>query len=225
MDMLEGIMTTRAMRRLSTEAVPVEDIETCLRAAQQAPSGGNIQPWQIVVVDDPEVKASFAELYRRCYMRYETALAPMVTPPRTPEGLATWKRGLDAAQHLADHLHEAPYLVVFCAADIDLTITDADGPLDIGSVLGSVFPAVQNFMLAARSLGLGTSLTTVFRIEQQATREILGVPERMQIVAMIPVGRPLGRFGVAARKPAEAITHWNHWGTKRPFSAGVVTRP
>ena len=216
-ELYEALMTTRAMRRFSSEPVARASIEACLRAAVQAPSGGNIQPWQFVVVDDPTVRAPLAELYRRCYDRYQRALLALTQPPRSPEEEASWQRTVGAAQHLADHFHEVPVIVAVCVAGIDLTLTDDEGPLDIGSVLGSVFPAIQNFMLAARSEGLGTSLTTVHRIEQQQCRDILGVPERQQIVALLPVGHPLGRWGVARRKPAEKVTSWNRWGAREAF--------
>ena len=216
MDMLEGIMTTRAMRRLSTEPVATSDIETCLRAAAQAPNGGNIQPWQFVVVDDRAVIGQLAEVYLRCWDRYQKVVRSAMKF-RTPEDEATYNRSSAAAQHLADHFAEVPVVAVFCVADIDLTMHDDVGPLDIGSVLGSVFPAVQNFMLAARGLGLGTSMTTLHRIEQPLTRSILGIPDRLQIAAIVPVGHPTGRFGVAPRKPVHALTHWNQFGNKRSF--------
>lgn len=214
----EALLTTRAMRRFSDKPVDRVDIEACLRAAVQAPSGGNIQPWHFVVVDDPEIRQQLADLYQRCYLRYETAMLPMRQPPKSEADAAAWNRTVNAAHHLSDHFAEVPVIVAACVADIDLTITDADGPLDIGSVLGSVFPAIQNFILAARSRGLGTSLTTVHRIEQQACRDILGVPARQQIVALLPVGHPTGKWGIAPRRPAETVTSWNRYGNREPFS-------
>jgi nitroreductase len=217
-DLYEALLTTRAMRRFSDEPVDRRAIEACLRAAVQAPSGGNIQPWHFVVVDDAAIRARLADLYRRCYERYERAMLPTATAHRSPEDEASWNRTVAAAHHLAEHFHEVPVIVAVCVAGIDLTLTDEQGPLDIGSVLGSVFPAIQNFILAARSFGLGTSLTTVHRIEQQACRDILGVPEHQQIVALLPVGHPLGRWGVARRKPVEKVTSWNRWGNREAFS-------
>lgn len=214
----ESLLTTRAMRRFSDEPVDRTDIEACLRAAVQAPSGGNIQPWHFVVVDDVDVRRQLADLYKRCYHRYEKAMLPTSLPARTPEDGASFARTVAAAQHLADHFAEVPVIVAVCVANIDLTLTDDEGPLDIGSVLGSVFPAIQNFILAARSRGLGTSLTTVHRIEQQTCRDILGIPERQQIVALLPVGHPVGRWGVARRRPAETVTSWNRWGARLPFT-------
>jgi nitroreductase len=94
--------------------------------------------------------------------------------------------------------------------------SDADGPMDIGRLDASVYPAVQNFCIAARALGLGTALTTVIRIHTDELLELLGVPAgRFEVAALTPLGHPSGRFGVAPRKPAAAVTHWDGWGAKR----------
>ena len=163
-DLYDALLTTRAMRRFSDEPVDREAIEACLRAAVQAPSGGNIQPWHFVVVDEPAIRTQLADLYRRCYERYERAMLPTATAHRSPEDEASWNRTVGAAHHLAEHFHEVPVVVAVCVAGIDLTLTDEQGPLDIGSVLGSVFPAIQNFILAARSFGLGRCQTQVYPI-------------------------------------------------------------
>lgn len=209
MDLQEALMTTRAMRRLTNDP-PVTDDEilTCLRAAQQGPSGGNVQPWQFVVLTDPDVRTAVADLYRRGCDRYLAALTGAV-----PEMEGT--RGLELTRHLAEHLHEVPS-VVFVMTPYENTLVDDDGPIDIGTVHSSVFPAVQNFMLAARGLGLGTTLTTLLRVYHDEARELLGIRPHHEIVALVPVGRPEGSFGVAPRKPVEAVTSWNRYGERRP---------
>ncbi len=212
--MLEAIMTTRAIRRFTDRPVDDADIEACLRAAQQAPSGGNVQPQQYVVVTEADVRRSLGEIYHRAYHRYERTLPD---PEFRDEAAAmSWRRTRDASRHLADHLADAPVLVVFLQPTIPWGSRDAEGPLDIGRLDASVYPAVQNFCVAARSLGLGTALTTVIRVYGDEALAALGVPEgRFEIAALVPVGYPAGRFGVAARKPAAAVTHWNRWGEKR----------
>jgi nitroreductase len=106
--------------------------------------------------------------------------------------------------------------VIFLQPLIPWGSSDEEGPMDIGRLDASVYPAVQNFCVAARSLGLGTALTTVIRIHNAEVLAELGVPEgRYEIAALVPVGRPAGHFGVAPRKPAAAVTHWNRWGDKR----------
>ena len=128
----------------------------------------------------------------------------------------SWERTRDASRHLADHLAEVPAIVVFLQASIPWGTRDEIGPLDIGRLDASVYPAVQNFCLAARSLGLGTTLTTVIRVYGDETLAALGVPPgRFEIAALVPLGHPTGSFGVAPRKPAAAVTHWNEWGAKR----------
>ena len=109
---------------------------------------------------------------------------------RTPEDEASWSRTFAASRHLADHLGEAPALVLFLLPIIEWTPSDDDGPMDIGPLYASVYPAVQNFMLAARDLGIGTALTTVVRIHHDDLRRLLDIPEAMEVAALVPMGRP-----------------------------------
>jgi len=219
-DALEALMTTRAIRRFSSEPVTDAEIEVCLRAAQQAPSGGNVQPQQYVVVTDPALKAEIGRCYRLAFDRYEKSL-PDASAFRDEAAAESWRKTRAASRHLADHVHEAPAIVFFLQPIIPWTPSDADGPMDIGRLDASVYPAVQNFCVAARSLGIGTSLTTVVRIEAAATLEVLGVPvnddggARFEIAACIPMGRPAGSFGIAPRRPAATVTHWNTFGQRR----------
>ena len=215
MDLHEAILTTRAIRRFTDDPVTDDELRTCLRAAVQAPSGGNIQPWQFLVVTEVDTRGAVADLYRRAYDRYERALLGGLPPFRSADDEAAFMRSVRASRHLAEHLAEVPALVLFLMPDISMTLHDDDGPLDVGTPYASVYPAVQNFMLAARGLGLGTALTTVFRIHQDELRACCAIPERYQVVALVPVGRPQGRFGVARRRPAEAVTHWNRFGERR----------
>jgi nitroreductase len=219
MDMYEGIVTTRAIRRFTDEPVTDEEVVTCIRAAVQGPSGGNIQPWQFLVVTDPEVKADLGDIYRRAYARYEAALLPLVPRFQREEDQDSWDRTLAASRHLAGHLADASVLVLALMPAISMTLTDDDGDLDVGTPFASVYPAVQNLMLAARSMGIGSALTTVYRIYQDEVRALLGIPEQHEVVALVPMGHPAGRFGVARRRPAEAITHWNRFGQKRAAPA------
>ncbi len=215
MELYDALLTTRAMRRYANEPVTDEEVLHCLQAAQQAPSGGNLQPWQYLVVTDPSLRAEVGALYRAAYDRYERTLLAMTPRFRTPEDETSWRRTAEASRHLADHFGEAPAMVAFLMPVIDWTPSDDEGPMDIGPLYASVYPAVQNFMLAARGLGIGTALTTVVRIHHDELRELLGVPDTMEVAAIVPMGRPTGRFGVARRKPVHAVTHWDRFGTKR----------
>jgi nitroreductase len=215
MDMYEGILSTRAMRRFTDEPVSDDEVMACIRAAVQGPSGGNIQPWQFVVVTDADTRAALGNIYRRSYDRYEAALLPLVPPFRREEDQASWDRTIAASRHLAEHLTDAPVLVLALMPAISMTLADDEGELDVGTPYASVYPAVQNLILAARCLGIGSALTTVYRIRQDEVRELLAIPEGYEVVALLPLGRPAGRFGVARRRPPEAVTHWNRFGNKR----------
>jgi nitroreductase len=208
-------MTTRAIRRYTDEPVTDEEIETCLRAAVQAPNNGNIQPWQFVVITDDATKQALGRIYRKSYDRFEAAYNKIAPPPRNDDDAAHRERMKRASRHLADHIDEAPAMVAFLMPKIDLTMQDDEGPIFIGTTHASVFPAVQNFILAARSLGIGTAFTTVYRVHEDEVRAALGVPGSFEIVALVPMGRPRGKFGVAPRRPAGKVTHWNRYGNRR----------
>jgi len=216
MELMEAILTTRAIRRYTGEPVTDDEILTCLRAAAQGPSGGNIQPWQFLVLTEPEVKRQIGDVYRRAYDRYEPQVVKAMPPPRSDGEANRRERMMRSSRHLAETIGEAPALVAILMPNISMTLQDEAGPLDVGTPFASVYPAVQNFMLAARGLGIGTTLTTVYRVYQQEVREILGIPEHYEVVALVPMGRPKGRFGVAPRRPVETVTHWDRFGEKRP---------
>ena len=192
-------MTTRAIRRFTDEPVAEDDLWTCLRAAQQAPSGGNVQPTRYLVVTDPDVRVDLGKLYRSAFTRYvETA------PARTDAAGVRIER---SANHLADTLASVPVIVFFLMPRLPSLVRG----IDIGPVHASVYPAVQNFCLAARALGLGTTLTTVIRVHQAETLELLGVPDRWEIAAMVPLGHPAGKFSVAVRRDVAELTSFNRW--------------
>lgn len=215
MDLFDALSTTRAIRRFTDAPVAEADILACIRAATQGPSGGNIQPWQFLVVTEPDTRRAIGDVYRRAYDRYEPALLRARPPARSAEADASFERMRRASRHLADHLGEAPAMVLVLMPSISMTLQDDQGPLDVGTPFASVYPAVQNFMLAARGLGIGTTLTTVYRIYQDEVRAICGVPDRYEIVALVPMGHPRGEFRVGRRRPVEQVTHWERFGSKR----------
>ena len=215
MDIFEAIETTRAVRRYTDEPVTDAEIARCVHAAVHGPSGGNIQPWQFLAVTDPAIKRAVGDVYCRAYARYEPAVLTIRQPLQVAEDEAAFQRTLAASRHLAEHMGEAPALVLVLMPNISMTLEDAEGPLDVGTPFASVYPAVQNFMLAARGLGIGTTLTTVFRIYQDEVRALCEIPSRFEIVALIPMGRPRGKFGRGRRRPPEQVTHWNRFGNKR----------
>ncbi|MDQ6696368.1 MAG: nitroreductase family protein [Actinomycetota bacterium] len=215
LDLYDALMTTRAMRRFTDEPVADADIERCLAAAVQAPSGGNIQPYQFLVVTDSERKSALGDLYRRAFDRYDPAVQQLIPPFADDEARRRHERNWAMSRHLADTIGDVPVMVLVLVPRISMAVSDEDGEMDVGPVHASVYPAVENFILAARSRGLGTCLTTVIRIHEAAARAVCAVPDRFEIAALLPVGHPAGRFGVAPRRPAPTLTSWNTYGERR----------
>jgi len=201
------LTTTRAVRkRLDFDRpVPRELILECLRVAIQAPTGGNTQRWRWVVVDDPEKKAALADMYREGWKPYlEQSKAT-----RAAQGLDPETRVSDSADYLADRLHEVPAMLIPCLLD------RGDGP----GYWGSVLPAAWSFMLAARSRGLGTVLTTIHLFRERQASELLGIPDTVSQAALIPIGYYTGDdFKPAKRRPVEEITFWNSWKQTDPHA-------
>ena len=199
MEVFEAIRTTRSMRRLDpTRDVSDEDLIAMIDAGTRAATGGNRQPVRWLVVRDPDLKRRVGEVY---HTQAHQRLVAYEEDARTNPDAA---RMLRSAYHLADHMGEAAALVIPCARG------------DRARLASSVFPAVQNLMLAARALGLGTTLTDIHLRDEGAVREILGIPEDVQTFAIIPVGYPLGRWGEAPRRTPVEVTYWDRWGSKRP---------
>lgn len=213
-DLYEGILTTRAIRRYRDEPVRREEIEACLAAAMQAPSGGNTQPWQFLVVTDGATRHAIASVYLQAYERWEAAQIAAATQFRTEEEAEQFARGMAASRYLAENLGSAPVLVLFLMPRVSLAPLDDEGPVDIGTLYASMYPAVQNFMLAARAHGIGTVLTTVYYSRQQDLRDLLAIPDRYEIAALVPMGRPRGSFGRAPRRHHATATHWEAYGNR-----------
>jgi len=209
--LFETIYSLRAMRRLKTDAVPMALIERILDAGIQAPSGQNSQPWAFVVVNDPAAKEFFGTRYNFWLReRFKTQLAQMDFS--TPDG-----RTARAALHLADHMHEAPVLIMVCGKrDWPFAVPSEARVGKAPPSYGSVYPCVQNILLAARALGLGASLTTMHQMFEDELHEYFAIPHDHGVVAVIPVGWPQGRFGAVAREPVAGKTHYNRWGGARP---------
>ncbi|MGE5594483.1 MAG: nitroreductase family protein [Hyphomicrobiales bacterium] len=205
-DIFEVIGTQRALRRLKPDPVPEEYIKRIIWAATRAPSGGNAQPWRFLVVTDAERRRRLGEIYRDAWERY-VKQGYTNRQDLKPEAAAANQRTVASAQHLADHLGEVPVHVVVCTWRQEVNQGVAAG--------ASIYPAIQNLMLAARALGLGTALTTIHRWNEPQVRELLGIPETVETAALIPVGWPKGKFGAGPRLPVEAVTYWETWGAKR----------
>jgi nitroreductase len=204
------LTTTRSVRKRLDLARPVERqvVIECLRIALQAPSGGNIQPWRWLVVDDPDVRGRLAELYRRGHDPYLAAQRAAAQQA----GRADVGNILDSSQHLSDHLHEVPVLVIPCLLQ---RLPENASVFETASLYGSIVPAVWSFMLALRSRGLGSAYTTLHLVNEREAGEALGIPETVTQVALIPVAYYTGdSFGPARRRPVEEVVYVNAWRQK-----------
>lgn len=215
-DLYETMSTHRAVRRLRPDPIPDAVLGRVLQAACWAPTGGNQQPWRVVVVIDPDKKAALQAIYRPEWQRYAARfLENMRSLPE--DQLAKWERVADAGHHLADHLAEVPVILLFCADPGRMAITDAK--LDRISMVGggSVYPAVQNALLACVAEGLGCTLTTLHCLREADVKAALEIPDDWATVAMVPIGYPVGRgHGPISRKPPSELAYRNTFGTAWP---------
>jgi nitroreductase len=205
-DLFEIMATTRSMRRLKPDPIPDALIRKLLEAGTAAPSGGNMQRWRFLVVKDAGVKAAVGAYYKRAW---DEIVSPRYRAGEPAPGTSRdrFARMLDAAQYLADHIHEAPVWIVPC-------LQGASPSRTAGS---SIYPAVQNILLAARALGLGATLTTLYLSFEQEAEAALGLPPDVHSYALLPIGYPLGRFGPVRRVPLADVVYEDQWG--RPMSA------
>ena len=195
--LLEGIRTTRALRRLRPDPVPPALIRKVCEAGTFAPSGGNRQPWFFIAVTEPERKAFVAERYRRAFHAY---IAPAVVAAGDPAYPEAKRRNLAAALHLADHLADVPVLLFVAGW------TRRGAPQ-----LQALFPAIQNVLLACRAVGLGASLTTVHTAFGREIDEWLGLPPNAPSCALLPIGWPRGRYARPTRRPVDACLFFERY--------------
>ena len=205
------LTTTRSVRKRLDFSRPVERavLERCIEIALQAPTGSNSQGWHFVVVTDAGKRKGLADLYRRAFEMYLNA--PESMRPQIPEGdprFTQMPRIIDSAWYLAQHLHEAPVMMVPC---VERRVENA-GTLAQASVYGSILPAVWSLMLALRARGVGSAWTTLHLMFEPDAAGILGIPDDVTQVALLPVAHFTGTdFKAAKRLPAASRTHWNQW--------------
>ena len=209
--LFEAIYSQRAIRSFRPDPVPREVIEQILTAATKAPSGGNSQPWAFVVVQDPVARAEMAGYAREGFQRmYDIAKSRL--GPGDPEPFP--KLGAMIAS-----FETIPALVVVCG------VGDPDRPAGTGfdpsAQAGSVFPAVQNLLLAARGLGVGASLTTGWaKARMPDIRALLALPDHVTPYAFIPLGYPdKERYGPTTRRPLAEVVHWDTYSEKANTAA------
>lgn len=203
MDVREALYTTRAMRRVKPDPIPLEVQQRILDAAIRAPSGGNRQDWRFLLVDDPSVKAQLGPLYRDSIeqlwaTRYADQIATADADPDSEESQAM-QRVRKSSEYLAHHFEDVP-----------LFLFGFTGTAGSGS---SIFPAIWSAQLAARAEGVGSALTSVMgAFHGKEVEKILGVPEGWNMACCVPFGYPMGRWDVAKRRPVEEVSYRNQWG-------------
>ena len=203
MDFFDVVTTQRAIRRLKTDPIPDAALRQIMDAAICAPSGGNRQGWSFLVVRDAAKRKRLGELYREAWgelMKMPYYASASQAPPDSPAG-----KMLASARHLGEHMGEAPVLILACIAldpGVKPTITTG----------ASIYPAVQNIMLAARALGIGSCITTIHKFRDAQVKELLGIPADVETAALIPLGYPLGKFGRPPRRPLPEVAFADRWG-------------
>lgn len=201
MPLLEGLRTTRGMRRLKSDPVPPELIRKVCEAGTFAPNGGNRQPWFFIAVTAQERRTYIADLYRETFRHY---IAPALEAAKSPDYPDDKIRNMKAAIYLAEHLHEAPvHLFVAGWTRRGQPQTQA------------LFPAIQNILLACRAVGLGASLTTAHRAHGVEIDEYLGLDaQRTPTCALIPIGWPKGKFGRPTRRSIDTCLFFEEFAER-----------
>ncbi|HEX4220774.1 MAG TPA: nitroreductase family protein [Pseudonocardiaceae bacterium] len=202
-DVHEALYTTRMMRRLKSDPVPLTTQARIIDAAIRAPNGGNAQRWHWLAVDDQDTKNELATIYRRCRDREyaDIAAGELAETSNDPVAHAETMRRIKASgDYFTEHFTEIPLLLFVFAID------------DHGGA--NIYPAIWSALLAARAEGVGGTMSTVLRYEADAVLDLLGVPtgEGWVMTAMLALGYPLGRWGVAAnRRPVHEVSSRNRW--------------
>ena len=202
-DLFEIMQTTRAMRRLKPDPVPDDLIRKILQAGVCAPNGGNTQRWRFLVIRDTKIKQQVQVFYKRAF---DEVIGPRYLTSSPPPGVTKerYLRQHAAVQHLTDHFHEAPVWIVACLEEGTAAPTRWSG--------ASIYPAVQNMLLAARALGLGATLTTRHLLYEKETEAALGLPAGVHSYAILPIGYPVGTFGPVGRGALADVVYEERWG-------------
>lgn len=203
MDVFEIMRTTRSMRRLRPDPVPDALIRRILEAGVCAANGGNTQMWRFLIVKDPAVKQAVQVYYKRAF---DKVVGPRYRTSPPPPGVRAeaYQRQHSAVEYLTEHFHEAPVWIVACLED-----GSSEPPRWAGA---SIYPAVQNMLLAARALGLGATLTTRHLLYEREAETALGLPSGVHSYAILPIGYPMGNFGPVGRGKLEDIVYEDKWG-------------
>ena len=206
-DIWETLYTQRAIRAWKTDPVPEELIWKAIEAGTKAPSGTNTQPWGFVVIQDDAIRQAISDQLHEGLKGNEGLQQMLEQGSQSAD--KTTRLMLKGAQRLFTNLASAPVFIIPCLYQVS-------SPAPEGLLSGSsIYGAVQNMLLAARALGLGTVMTTFQMAAEQILREQCNLPDDATPVALIPMGYPDAKFGPTTRKPVETVTHWEQWVTNK----------
>jgi nitroreductase len=210
MPLVEAMVTQRAVRRVLPDPVAPGIVRRCIELALEGPTGSNGQNWEFVVVTDQKTKARLQVQYRRIWALYGRAGERMAADdPQTARILASvrWQ---------VEHFTEIPVVVVACLrGGANLPYVPMPAMANTAHY-GSIYPSVQNLLLAARAVGLGASLITQPLWSVTVARRILGLPLSVEPCCVVPLGWPRGRYGPKPRKPVDQVIHLERYGTAAP---------
>jgi nitroreductase len=241
--MVEMMTTQRAVRRLKPDPVDDEIVLRCIELALKAPTGSNGQNWEFVVVKDAAAKSALAQRYRQAWKLYGGIGHWLAQQSQTTSGLAgtlskavgrssaqdtgagneSMAKILRAVEWQVDHFEELPVLVVPCLRGSKAPYVPMPAIAET-SYYGSIYPSVQNLLLAARAMGLGASLITLPLWSQASARRALGLPLSVQPCCVVPLGWPQGRYGPTTRRPVGDVVHVDRFGN-RPWEGRRLDDP
>ena len=205
LDVFEALHSTPARRYLSKKDIPDKIIWELLDAAIRAPSGGNSQGWNWIILKDQEKKNQISEWYREgWHLAYGERRQAIMDRSDSSDTLGP--RNYLSAEYLANHIQEAPIWIIG-------TLRNTSGSKNprAGS---SIYGAVQNLMLAARAYGIGSTLTTLYAGHEKDVKDLLGIPDDATTMALIPLGYPdRGKWSQPKRQAVEEVTYWDSWGS------------
>jgi nitroreductase len=207
----EAMRTLRAVRRLRPDPIPDDVLRRVLEAASWAPTGGNRQPWRIIAVKESRIKERLGKLYSEVWAPF--AKMYRQAAPADEAERRRFSRTLSAGDYLAENFGKTPVIAIFCFNPQQMAITDAklERPSVVGG--GSVYPAVENLLLACRAEGLGCVVTTLLCQREPEVCELLAIPQPWGTAAAIPIGYPVGRgHGPLVRRSLTELSYLDSWG-------------
>jgi nitroreductase len=223
--LFEAIYSARALRRLKPDPVPEEVLTKVLDAAIRAPSAGNAQSWSFVVVRDVQQRAKLGAIYRKASDVASAMYANRERPAHMSD--QQYRRFMASGSYLWDHMGEAPVLLVPCMQHPQLPPRNLlpgeiqaryDEEIAYAKRIrgASIYPAVQNIILACRAFGLATLITTNHIRYEADVKAVLGIPKDVDTYALMPIGYPDAKFGPLARRPVAEVAYADRWSNPWP---------